>query len=62
MKKFQSEFLGVGKITPINEEFNTRLYMTHVLSEGSIIEKKELLSCIKNKIVMKKKKLYIEKH
>lgn len=61
MKKFQSEFLGVGKITPLNEKFNTRLYMTHILSEGSIVEKRELLSCIKNKIVMKEKKLYTEK-
>jgi DNA invertase Pin-like site-specific DNA recombinase len=61
MKKFQSEFLGVGKVTPSNEEFNIRLYMTHVLSEGSIVEKRELLSCIKNRIKIKEKQLYIEK-
>lgn len=61
MRKFQKEFLGVEKITPINEEFNPRLYMNHILSKGSLTEKREFLGCIKSKIRMKEKKLYIEK-
>ncbi len=59
-KRFQNEFLGVKKTTPINNEFNPRLYMTHVLSKGSLTEKREFLSCVKSKIKMKEKQLYIE--
>jgi DNA invertase Pin-like site-specific DNA recombinase/predicted metal-binding protein len=61
MNKFQSEFLGVGKVTPLNEEFDPRLYTAHVLSKGSMTEKREFLSCIKSRIKMKEKNLYIEK-
>ncbi len=61
MQKFQSEFLGIAKITPINKGFDLRLYMTHVLFKGSVDEKREFLNCIKSKVKMKEKKLYIEK-
>lgn len=61
MRKFQNEFLGIGKIAPINNEFNPRLYMTHVLSKGSLTEKREFLSCIKSKIKMKEKNFILKK-
>jgi len=39
------------------QEFNIKTYARYVLKEGSITEKRELLSCLKSRLVMKNKEL-----
>jgi hypothetical protein len=58
--KFTKKILGNNE-----EEFNKqkdidmRNYAKYVLKEGSIIEKREILYCLKSKLVMKEKKIII---
>jgi len=44
-----------------DQEFNIRAYARYVLKEGSIVEKRELFSCLKSKLVMKNKELSLTK-
>lgn len=58
--KFQKIVMGTEKkIKPI--KINLRTYAKYLLKEGSVIEKRELLSCLKSKLVMKGKELWLEK-
>ena len=61
--KFQKMFIEssdkVKKLKPLNMEIKD--YAKYLLKEGSVIEKRELLSCIKTKLVLKKKTLTLEK-
>lgn len=43
------------------QEFDIRMYAKYVLKEGSITEKRELLASLKSKLIMKDKKLDLEK-
>ena len=43
------------------KEANIRKYAKYILKEGNIYEKRELLSCLKSKLVLKNKKLELEK-
>jgi DNA invertase Pin-like site-specific DNA recombinase len=55
MNKFQRTFLG-NKITNQKDiEFDPKSYATYVLQEGTIAEKRELLSSFKNKISLSQK-------
>jgi len=44
-----------------NKEIDVKSYVKYLLREGSMSEKREILSCIKSKIVIRKKILFIEK-
>jgi len=60
IKEFQKTFLG-NKITDQNIEFDPRSYATYVLQEGTIAEKRELLGCLKNRLILTNKIVKIEK-
>ncbi len=58
--KFQKMVMGIDKdIKPIKVDLKT--YAKYLLKEGSLLEKRELLSCLKSKLVMKEKKILLEK-
>lgn len=62
--RFQKTVLNMnGNEKEINkdQEFNIKTYARYVLKEGSIIEKRELLSCLKSKLIMKNKELSLTK-
>ena len=56
---FQSRVLKVeGKQE--NKDIDVKSYIKYLLREGSMSEKREILSCIKSKIVIRKSVLSIE--
>ncbi len=60
--KFRYAVLGISKGERENQkEIDMKNYTKYVLQEGSIFEKRELLSCLKSKLVLKNKKVYLEK-
>ena len=60
--RFRHAVLGISKNEKDKQkEIDIRNYAKYVLQEGSIFEKRELLSCLKSKIVLKNKKVYLEK-
>lgn len=58
--KFQKSFFGVRVDTSKNN-FNPRQYLIHILTQGTTEEKRELLACLKNKLILKHKIVSIEK-
>jgi len=59
LNKFQKAFFGIQNCPAPDTEFNPKLYAAYVLREGSPEEKRELLSSLKNKLVLKNKTLSI---
>jgi hypothetical protein len=57
---FQKRVLKNGDNEQPQKDVDIKSYMKYLLKEGSISEKREILSCIKNKIVIRKKILTIE--
>ena len=57
---FQSRVLKIGEEKQVHKDINVKSYIKYLLKEGSISEKREILSCIKSKIVIRKKILSIE--
>jgi len=62
--KFKNNIFGIEK--PKNElkakkEINLREYAKYILKEGSTSEKRELMSCLKSRLVLAEKKLTLEK-
>jgi len=55
-KKFQSRVLGVKDKIKV-ADIEIRNYAKYVLREGPNFEKRELLSCLKSKLVMQNKVL-----
>jgi hypothetical protein len=45
----------------IKKEVNLREYAKYILKEGSTSEKRELMSCLKSRLVLAEKKLTLEK-
>ena len=58
--KFQKSFLGTGKIDSQEQSFDSKIYTTHILMEGTTEEKRELLGSLKNKLVLTDKKISLE--
>lgn len=54
-KKFQSGLLGIKEKAVKVEEIDIRNYAKYILREGTIEEKRELLSCIKSRFVASNK-------
>ncbi len=59
-KKFQQIILGKKNKVSANE-VDIRNYAKFILLEGEEIEKRELLGCLRSKIILKNKKISIEK-
>jgi len=60
--KFRNGVLGISKENTVKQkEIDIRNYAKYILKEGNIFEKRELLSCLKSKLVLKNKKIYLEK-
>ena len=59
VEKFQKAFLG-NQIKTSENKFDPKQYLTHVLTEGTTEEKRELLACLKNKLILKHKIVSIE--
>ncbi len=59
-RKFQSGVLGIKKEKEVQKEINVKNYAKYILREGTIPEKRELLSSIKSKLVLKNKMVYLE--
>mgnify|MGYP001605520261 CR=1 FL=1 len=53
--KFRKIALGKGKEKSAPEEFDAKAYAIYLLTEGSIIEKRELLSNLKSRLILKDK-------
>jgi len=58
LKKFQRSILGINTKVEI-EEIDIQNYAKYILKEGHDIEKRELLGCFKNKIILNNKKVSI---
>jgi len=56
--KFQTDILGVAnpKKTKV-KEIDVRNYAKYLLREGTILEKREILSCLKSKLTLMDKKI-----
>ena len=52
-------YLGV-KTKEKKIEINATDYAAYLLREGTLIEKRELLSCLKSKLILKDKKISLE--
>jgi hypothetical protein len=59
-RKFQSSLLGEKTKAIKTTDIDIRNYAKYVLREGSIPEKRELLSCLRSRIVLKNKILGVE--
>lgn len=59
--KFQKSFFADAKKLKPEKNIDLRSYAKYLLREGSVIEKRELLSCIKSKLILTQKVLTIEK-
>ncbi len=58
-KKFHSGIMGKAKEDYKANEADIRNYARYLLTEGSIFEKRDLLGCLKSKIVLKSKNIII---
>lgn len=54
-QKFQKGVLGIKENPKTEKEIDIRTYAKYLLREGSVIEKRELLSCMKSRFVLAKK-------
>jgi len=52
-----SEINSAEKQKGKQKDIDARNYAKYILKEGSIFEKRELLSCLKSKLVLKNKKV-----
>jgi DNA invertase Pin-like site-specific DNA recombinase len=59
MRKFQKAFLGIKTSKEAEEHFDPRQYVRHVLTEGDVQEKRELLGCLNSKILLKQKRVFL---
>jgi len=60
-KKFHSGLMGKENIDYKARDIDIRNYAKYLLSEGSIFEKRDLLSCLKSKIFLKDKIIKLDK-
>jgi hypothetical protein len=58
---FRAGVLGVKKEKQSVTEVDIRNYAKYILREGTIVEKRELLSCLKSKLVLENRKIRLEK-
>jgi hypothetical protein len=56
--KFRSGVLG-HKQDKIEVDVDTRNYAKYLLKDGTLMEKRELLSCLRSKLILKEKKILL---
>jgi len=61
LNKFQKNILGMQGIKKKVKDIDLRGYAKYLLKEGSAIEKREFLSCMKSKFIVARKVVAIEK-
>ncbi|MFM2415001.1 MAG: hypothetical protein RI911_694, partial [Candidatus Parcubacteria bacterium] len=61
MRKFQRTFTGTATDTKPQKGIDLRDYAKYLLREGSVTEKRELLLCIKSKLVLTKGEVTLQK-
>lgn len=60
-RKFRSGVLGIKEIDDQKtKDLDIRNYAKYIFKEGAIYEKRELLSCLRSKLILKNKKLLLE--
>jgi len=60
--KFRHAVLGISKNEKDKQkDIDIKNYAKYILKDGTIYEKRELLSCLKSKLILKNKKVYLEK-
>ena len=58
---FQIGVLGVDlKQSKKHKDISIKTFAKHMLKHGTLLQKREVLSCIKSKILLKDKKLFME--
>ena len=58
-KKFTKSLLG-GQSDVAVDDIDTKVYVKFLLKEGSLEEKREIMSCFRSKILLKNKRLSIK--
>ncbi|MDD5222077.1 MAG: recombinase family protein [Patescibacteria group bacterium] len=58
--KFRIGVLGVSNKVKLNTDINTRNYAKYILKEGTLIEKRELLTCLQSKLILLDRKIHLE--
>ncbi len=58
--KFQRGVLGFANSKAAHEEVDPKTYARYILKEGTNEEKRELLLCIKSKLILTKGKVNLE--
>ncbi len=58
--KFQRNVLGMSAAGNSAKDVDLKTYAKYLLKEGSVIEKRELLSCMKSRLVIRNKILALE--
>lgn len=59
-RRFQHGVLGVKSGKKNDADIDLKTYAKYLLREGSIVEKRELLSCLKSRLVLKNKAITLE--
>ena len=59
--KFQRNVLKISNKGKSESDIDLRVYAKYILKEGSIVEKRELLSCLRSRLIFKDKTLTLEK-
>ena len=62
MRKFQRTFTGAAADARPQKEIDLRDYAKYPLREGSVTEKRELLFCIRSKLVLTRGVVTLEKY
>lgn len=58
-KKFHSGIMGKIEETYSAKDADIRNYTKYLLTEGSMFEKRDLLTCFKNKLILTGKKIVV---
>ncbi len=62
LNKFQKIFFGAKKMAKANtRQINLKDYAEYILREGTVVEKREFLGCIKSRFILKNKAVILEK-
>jgi hypothetical protein len=60
--KFQYGVLGLKKeLKSKMDGVDVKTYAKYILKEGSVIEKRELMGCLKSKFILKDRSIYLER-
>ena len=58
--KFQRGILGMQGIRTNAKDVDLRTYAKYLLREGSVVEKRELLACVRSRFIFKNKSVALQ--